>query len=291
MSKRSFDQIDGSKSNQSLKIKRTEREERSSIQEITSWLCRDVWSKVVEFCETKEWLQLSYTCKGINQFKFNRSLMFNKKKTLRGLLRKRDIDRWFQLSRGTLFNIDLNSNRDVTDEHFQFLEGIHTLDMRFCDQITDKAVAHLNGIRVLDMKCCKKITDEAFVYLKGIHKLDMYGCLHITDKALAYLEEVHILNMGCCVQITDKAFVHLEGIHTLDMSYCTQITDNAFVHLTSVRYLVLNYCRQESLQTEKLLGYLKNVRYLFWYGTTILDDFKDKLQRFVESNSIELYLS
>ena len=123
MSKRSFDQIDGPKLTQPLKIERVEQEE-SSIYEITSWLCSDVWSNIVEFCDTKEWLQLSYTCKGINRFKFNRLLMSNKVRKLQGTLNKKEIKHWFRLGRGTLFNVHLNKNNCVEDDHFLIHEMV-----------------------------------------------------------------------------------------------------------------------------------------------------------------------
>ena len=75
--------------------------------EIGSELCKDTWSKIVEFCDTREWLKLSYTCKGINQFKFNLSLMFNKKRTLVKMMERQAIRYFFRLSKGTLFNVDM----------------------------------------------------------------------------------------------------------------------------------------------------------------------------------------
>jgi len=105
--------------------------------EIGSVLCRDLWLKIIDFCDTTEWLQLSYTCKGINQFKFNRLLMCNKKRTLKRNLNEQEIEYWFRLAKGTLFNVQLNKHSYVMDEHFQFLEGVHTLDMSYCNNITD----------------------------------------------------------------------------------------------------------------------------------------------------------
>ena len=334
-SKRSFHQIDGHTPTQPLKIERVERED--SVYQIDSLLCKDIWRNVIEFCDTRQWLSLSYTCKGINQSKFNRSLMSNKKRTLKVTLKSDEIGHYFRLAQGTLFNVDLNQGVDtnVTDEHFQFLEGIHTLHMSHCEKITDKAFAHLKGIHTLNMSfcdqhtitdkafvhltgihtlnisCCKNITDDAFIHLKGIHTLDMRCCEELTGNALSHLTGIHTLNMsGCsnitdeafihlkgiqtlkmsyCEQITDKAFAHLKGIHTLNMTGCTQITDSAFEHLTGVVHLIMDECTQDSLKTEKLLRCLENVRSLSWSDTTMIG-FKPKLKRFVEANSIELYL-
>ena len=122
--------------------------ERKLTNEICSILCKDTWSKIVEFCDTREWLKLSYTCKGINQFKFNLSLMFNKKRTLVKMMERQAIRYFFRLSKGTLFNVDMG-DPNVVDDHFQFLEGIHTLDISGCEQITDNAFLHLTGIHTL----------------------------------------------------------------------------------------------------------------------------------------------
>ena len=118
---------------------KTKRKRRLCSIEINSVLCRDAWSKIIEFCDTREWLQLSYTCKGINQFKFNRLFMSNKRRTLLRELSPKRIGYWFRLNRGTLFNVGVNWHPDVTDEHFQFLKGIHTLYMYGCSRITDNA--------------------------------------------------------------------------------------------------------------------------------------------------------
>jgi hypothetical protein len=67
--------------------------------------------------------------------------------------------------------------RNVTDAAFQHLEGIHKLDMSYCDQetITDAAFVHLNGIHTLSMDACNQvtITDAAFTHLTGIHSLNL----------------------------------------------------------------------------------------------------------------------
>jgi hypothetical protein len=119
---------------------------------------------------------------------------------------------------------NISKREDLCDDDFQYLQGIHTLSMSYCNQstITDGAFVHLRGIHTLDMSGCNQptITDGAFVHLRGIHTLNMSGCKQST--------------------ITDGAFVHLVGIHTLNMSYCNQstITDAALVHLHDVQSLV-----------------------------------------------------
>jgi len=99
--------------------------ERSTI-EICSALCRDTWLNIIEFCDTREWLQLSYTCKGINLFKFNQLFISNKR----------------TLIRTSGDGLDMSGCMNIT-------EGIHTLDMSGCTQITDGAFPHLTGIHPL----------------------------------------------------------------------------------------------------------------------------------------------
>ena len=234
--------------------------------EICSVLCRDTWSKIIEFCDTHEWVQLSYTCKGINQFKFNRLLMFNKERTLKQM-RKQEFEHWLRLGKGTFFNVYFKKNPALVDEHFQFLEGIHTLSISEREEITDNAFSHLTGIHTLDMSYCDPITDNAFRHLAGIHTLDISGCRRITD----------------------EAFKYLTGIHTLDMSYCTLITDNAFPHLVGIQELTMNGCDQKSI-TEKAFVYLKGIHTLSWSSPRQDKALRKKVVEFFESSSTILML-
>jgi hypothetical protein len=133
----------------------------------TTTVALDNWKIIIEYCNTIDWIQLSYTCKDINNIKYEQLLMKNKKRTLK-CGHVQDI----ALSKGTLFNVNFSSNQEIEDHDFSSLQGtIHTLDMSIC----------LN------------ITDEAFVYLKGIHALDISYCIRITDKAFSYLPETTLI--------------------------------------------------------------------------------------------------
>jgi len=107
------------------------------------------------------------------------------------------------------------------DEKYRKLKGRMTLSIGSCNRITDKAFEYLKGIHTLNMPLCfqKEITDKAFEYLKGIHNLDMGLCFQkeITDKAFEYLKGIHTLNMESCNQetITNKAFPYLAKIPNL----------------------------------------------------------------------------
>lgn len=223
---------------------------RKLNNEPSSSLSFDVLTIIVGFCDTREWLSLSYTCKSLNELKFNKELMKNKKRTLRSDITSEEIDKYFSLCRGTLFNVSLNKNKEyinksVKDDHFVHLEGIHALDLSYCYSVSDKAFSHLTGIHTLDMSNCSQetITDKAFSHLTGIHTLQMVRCTQqtITDKAFSHLTGVNTLHMNYCSQetITGKAITHLAGIHTLNMSDCTQIpiTDEIFSHLAGIHTL------------------------------------------------------
>jgi len=283
----------------------------SEFFEICSVLCKDAWSKVIEFCDTREWMRLSYTCKGLNQFKFNPLLLFNKRMTLKCDMESKEIEHWWRLRSNTLFNVDLNGNPYVNDEHFQFFTArLHTLSMNFCQQVTNKAFSYLTGIHTLEMIYCHQITDQAFSHLGGIHTLDMSYCSRITDNSFRYLTAIHTLIIANCKQITDNAFVHLTGIHTLDVSgcdsitdnafsyltgvhtldirSCLQITDNAFPHFVGIHALDMSGCYQESI-TEKALVFLKDIRRLCWCNRRN-HNLTDKVRRHCKRHSITLKL-
>ncbi len=62
----------------------------------------------------------------------------------------------------------------VVDADFVHFVGLKGLNMSGCTSITDTAFKFLQGIHTLNMKFCNHstITDETFVHLKGIHSLD-----------------------------------------------------------------------------------------------------------------------
>src|SRR5439155_13362233 len=54
--------------------------------------------------------------------------------------------------------------------------------------ITNKGLEYLKGVRTIDLSYCNKITDKGLEYLKGIHTIDLSYCNKITDKGLEYLK-------------------------------------------------------------------------------------------------------
>jgi hypothetical protein len=78
-------------------------------------------------------------------------------------------------------------NQPISDLAFSHLEGIHTLDISYCNQlaISDQTFSFLKGIHDLDMNFCPlpNITGAAFHFLVGA--------------SLAPSHEAHALLEGC----------------------------------------------------------------------------------------------
>ena len=163
--------------------------------------------------------------------------------------------------------VNISDRKDLKDDDFVHLKGIHTLNMSFCEEIYDEHLYHLKGIHTLDMRECSNITAKGYVHLRGIHTLIMHHGNNITDDAFAHLEGIHTLDMHLCFRntslirskITDKAFVHLKGIHTLNMLWCDKITDKAFVHLKGIHTLNMGGCKRI---TDAALVHLKGIHTL-----------------------------
>src|SRR3989338_4989672 len=176
---------------------------------------KDILISISDFLSTRDLISLSSTCRDYYIILlFNVHVMSTHKFTLSKTYISLEFIKELPYK---IYNLDLNTNKNIKDKDFQYIKGIHTLDMSGCNQDT--------------------ITDNAFKYLKGIYTLDMSWCNKktITDKAFKNLKGIHTLHMKSCNQdtITDKAFKYLKGIHTLDMSNCNQktITDKAFENL------------------------------------------------------------
>ena len=151
--------------------------------------------------------------------------------------------------------VNVGGRQDIVDADFVHIRGdarvrLHTVIMWGCTRVTDAAFVHLRGIHTLNMRGCNQatITDSAFIHLRGIHTLWMGGCNQatITDSAFIHLRGIHTLYMSFCnqVTITDSAFIHLRGIHTLSMYSCNQatITPAALSHLRGIHTLNTYNC-------------------------------------------------
>src|SRR3989338_68164 len=181
---------------------------------------KDILISISDFLSTHDLISLSSTCRDYRIILlFDIHVMSIHKFTLSKTYTSLEFIKELPYK---IYNLDLNTNKNIKDKDFQYIKGIHTLDMSGCNQdtITDNAFKYLKGIYTLNIKGCKQITDKAFENLKGIHTLDMSWCNKKT--------------------ITDKAFVNLKGIHTVNMYLCKQITDKAFSNALSVIVFLLH---------------------------------------------------
>jgi Leucine-rich repeat (LRR) protein len=219
--------------------------------------CRDVWVVIISFLNTHSWFQLSYTCKYMNDLKYDQLVMVHKKKSIKRYIETNN-GQIFQNCKDILFNIDLNSNSTLNDDCFRSFDHVISLTMfGWCHRtVTDSAFQYLPNLRILDISWSSKssITDKAFSYVPNLQVLDISGCEQklITDSVFAYLPNLNTLVMSRCSQITDGAFRYLTNLKSLDMSYCTQltITDQAFKQLKNIQMLTIRGCLQRSISDE-----------------------------------------
>ena len=212
-------------------------------------------------------------------------------------IREGSLENWWKANKDangklTVKELNINRNKDITDEDFKYLKGIEVLYMARCNQdtitdaafkhlegsikhlnmwrcnqttITNKALKHLKGIKNLNMSGCTKITDDGFENLVGIEELDVADCYQITGAGFKYLKGIKHLTIHKCEQITDAAFEHLDSIEFLDMSYCGEITDEAFKHFKNLKSLTMAYCSQPEI-TDAAFENLANVEHLNMVG-------------------------
>jgi hypothetical protein len=245
-------------------------------------VCTDCVRTIINFMDTRTWIQFSYTCRELNAFKYVKALMIHKKRSINFELGRLEVLCSLMRASGTLFNVDFqegdgeDEGKYVDDRFFGPLTGtIHTLNMSYCNRVTDAAFVHLKGIHTLRMFSCyqKMITDAAFEHIQGIHSLNISGCNQITDAAFVHFKGIHKLYMLYCAQttITDKAFEHLKGIHTLNMSHCTQhtITNKAFEHLKGIHTLDISGCKRV---TDAAFEHLRGIHTLDMAGCRQITD-------------------
>ena len=144
---------------------------------------------VVEFLQTREWLQLSYTCSEINNIKFDKRLMVHKRRTAKQMC----TDDMLKAAEGTLFNVSVANCAQLTAAAFSHMCGtIHTLDMSACAQVPQvQILAQMCETLVyLDMSYCKNVVDLTSIIrtlstAKHLESLFMLNC----DSAFIDLQE------------------------------------------------------------------------------------------------------
>ena len=72
--------------------------------------------------------------------------------------------------------VNVSRRNDIIDADFVHIRGdarvrLHTVSMAQCSSVTNEAFEHLRGIHTLDMAVCYQdtITDAAFVHLSGLN--------------------------------------------------------------------------------------------------------------------------
>ena len=100
-----------------------------------------------------------------------------------------------------------------SDDDFRYLREIQSLFMSWCSSITDNAFEYLHGIHTLDMTFCQQstISDKAFKNLRGIHTLDMEGCVQTTITSRTcegYTHSEHV--------VLQPIYHHRQGIREFD---------------------------------------------------------------------------
>jgi hypothetical protein len=220
---------------------------------------------IIDFLDTRAWIQFSYTCAAVNAFKTVKAHMIRKMRTLVHCTHDPWLSRalnWLRLAQGTLFNVDFSYRYRLTDAFLEPLAGtIHTLNMDGCNLVTGAAFVHLRGIHTLDMSHCKQetITDDALTHLDGISGLDISYCDQITDAAFAHFAGLDALGMASCRSVKSETLLHLKGIRRLDISYCDQIQGKHLAELTGLRQLKMRNCSQLGDDT---LSHLVNLQEL-----------------------------
>jgi len=99
---------------------------------------------------------------------------------------------------------------NIKDEMLNLLPNLKSLNISHSSLITDMAFVHLNGIHTLNMSFCNQptITDAAFANLKGIDTLKMIFCNQHTITAagirsLGSIREISVI--GCSPEVKAAA--------------------------------------------------------------------------------------
>lgn len=212
---------------------------------------------IIDFLDTRSWIQFSYTCKAVNEFKFIQLHMMHKQRTrghchFANRVTLDDLLKWLTMSKGTLFNVDFSCPGSLDLRFFPLLgSSIHTLNLS-------------------NYKCL--LGHDIFVHLTDISVLNIDGCTAISGDNLHLLTNIQSLHMSECTSITNEALQKLTTLRTLCIPYCTQITNKALQNLQQLRVLDIRWC---SLVTGALFQYLPNLDTLQIAGDSIRSsDFK-----------------
>jgi Leucine-rich repeat (LRR) protein len=209
----------------------------------------DCLGNVIEYLDTRDWIQFSYTCKTVNDFKRAKHLMLQKKRTL---VREDTVEAAAALTLcpESLFNVDLLANESSDSEFLKPLTGtVHNLRLSLCQEpdANNHTFRHLHSVHTLRLRAHSALfvpRPEDFAHLTNIHSLDISYGRAITNAMLAYLPALRELNMAYFdgPTVDDTVFKHLPNLHTLNITRCAQFTDAAFEHLGKLTSLTAGGC-------------------------------------------------
>ena len=90
-------------------------------------------------------------------------------------------------------------NNQILNNCLNYINTLSIIDISYTN-ITNKGLKYLKGVHTINLKFCNQITDKGLEYLKGVHCGEN---LHNVGKGLKYLKDVHTIDLFDCNKITD----------------------------------------------------------------------------------------
>jgi hypothetical protein len=200
----------------------------------------DIWYIVIPYLTTRDWIQLSYANRAINQIKYYQPLMINKPRTLKGILLDNVVIEHWKSCYNTLFNVIL-LNSLCTDKSFLFLginNNLHSMSLINCDGITSNAFYNLTNLKQLTLTQCYGVMCNCLERLYNIEELSITSCSYI--RSLNQLSGQYLK----CLHVTGIEMSNLSRFPNLRVVVCSgdPCDDNSFQD-TKITKLVLSQCR------------------------------------------------
>jgi hypothetical protein len=104
----------------------------------STFLSTDCWKTVIQYLNSKDWIQLSYCSKDLNELKYCQYIMKDKVRTEKRKIQYHELCRLISLSKDTLFNVELSlktttfftciTENDILQDIYKSFTNIHTLN-------------------------------------------------------------------------------------------------------------------------------------------------------------------
>jgi hypothetical protein len=131
----------------------------------------------------------------------------------------------------------VNCCKNLKDNDFIHILGIHTLNIDDCHSLSNSCFIHLSGIHTLIASNNAWLrSEEAFIHFKGercknLYEMILFDCENLGDDGFIHLQDSHIHTLDVqYTTITDAALIHLKGIQKLDISGTENITGAFLFH-------------------------------------------------------------